>query len=877
MNTRARSPTIRVLHVTDEQDSVEVVTGALERADDRIEVVTARSVDEGLGRLAGDPIDCVVSDYDLPGRNGLEFLEAVRETHGDLPFVLYTDDGSEGVASEAVSAGVTEYLPKRSVTENPGRLAGRCLDAARGYRDRRQAVERRCLLGVVRDVGRVLLRADTCEELDQGVCDVIADADPYCFVWIGDREPGSRRITPRARPTGGGGLADELSAAMEDEADWNPAVEALDAREIRVVHDAEDSPCGPWRELALERGFRSSAAVPLVHESEDHGVLNVYAARPGAFDGSGRSILIDLGADIAHARHALRIRGDLKRTAGRLEALFENSPNMIDIHDADGTILEANPRMCEKLGYSEDELRGMRVWEIDRTIDPERAVSVWATMEPGDRYELEGSYRRRDGSTFPVEVHLQRLGEEEDERFVVISRDISERKRQERKRERILDRVTDAIIEVDEDWRFTTVDDRAEELVGMTEEDLLGESVWEVFSEAVGTQFEEKYRRVMETREPTSFEAYYRGFDGWFTVQAYPDEGGGMSCYFQEVTERKERERELEQYEAIVENTEDGIYVFDTDGRFEFVNRRVVDVSGIGRDAWVDEHVSILADLGTLSEREVGAVEEGIEAIGHGCTDEVSIELTPDVQTDLRVLELRLTAFPAEEGPDRIIGFSRDVTERKRHERELERKNERLEEFVRVVSHDLRNPLNVAEGMLELAREDFDNDRLDDVERAHGRMRVLIDDLLRYAREGETAMDVQPIALAGTVEGCWENVGTSGATLVVDTERTVHADASRLRQLLENLIRNAVDHGGTNVTVTVGDLDDGFYVADDGPGIPPEKQDAVFEVGYSTNREGTGFGLAIAREVADAQGWEIDVTASEAGGARFELTGVDTS
>ncbi|MFC6939346.1 PAS domain S-box protein [Salinirubellus sp. GCM10025818] len=640
MNTRARSPAIRVLHVTDEQDSVEVVTGAFERADDRIEVVTARSVDEGLGRLAGDPIDCVVSDYDLPGRNGLEFLEAVRETHGDLPFVLYTDDGSEGVASEAVSAGVTEYLPKRSVTENPGRLAGRCLDAARGYRDRRQAVERRCLLGVVRDVGRVLLRADTCEELDQGVCDVIADADPYCFVWIGDREPGSRRITPRARPTGGGGLADELSAAMEDEADWNPAVEALDAREIRVVHDAEDSPCGPWRELALERGFRSSAAVPLVHESEDHGVLNVYAARPGAFDGSGRSILIDLGADIAHARHALRIRGDLKRTAGRLEALFENSPNMIDIHDADGTIVEANPRMCEKLGYSEDELRGMRVWEIDRTIDPENAAALWDTIESGERHELEGSYRCRDGLTFPAEVHLQRLGEGKDGPFVVISR---------------------------------------------------------------------------------------------------------------------------------------------------------------------------------------------------------------------------------------------DITERKRHERELERKNERLEEFVRVVSHDLRNPLNVAEGMLDLAREDFDNDRLDDVERAHRRMRVLIDDLLRYAQEGETAMDVQPIALAGMVEGCWENVETSGATLVVDTERTVHADASRLRQLLENLIRNAVDHGGTNVTVTVGDLDDGFYVADDGPGIPPEKRDAVFEVGYSTNREGTGFGLAIAREVADAQGWEIDVTASEAGGARFDLTGVDTS
>ncbi|RDZ33833.1 histidine kinase, partial [Haloferax sp. Atlit-19N] len=92
-------------------------------------------------------------------------------------------------------------------------------------------------------------------------------------------------------------------------------------------------------------------------------------------------------------------------------------------------------------------------------------------------------------------------------------------------------------------------------------------------------------------------------------------------------------------------------------------------------------------------------------------------------------------------------------------------------------------------------------------------------------------------------------------------------------ELLENVFRNAVEHGGTGVQITVGDLPDhrGFYVADTGRGIPVEQREQVFENGYSTNREGTGLGLAIVAEVASAHGWETLVTESDAGGARFEF------
>ncbi|MFB6254063.1 MAG: sensor histidine kinase, partial [Halobacteriaceae archaeon] len=213
--------------------------------------------------------------------------------------------------------------------------------------------------------------------------------------------------------------------------------------------------------------------------------------------------------------------------------------------------------------------------------------------------------------------------------------------------------------------------------------------------------------------------------------------------------------------------------------------------------------------------------------------------------------------------------------ERDKARRELEEQNERLKEFTSIISHDLRNPLNVAEGRLELAREECNSEHLASVARAHERMNVLIDDLLTLAQKGKESIDKKSVSLQADCDACWETVETGEGTLVINTDRTVIADRSQLHQLLENLFRNAIEHGGENVTVTIGELDDGFYVEDDGPGIPESERDKIFNAGYSTSEEGTGFGLSIVKRVADAHGWEIQVTESETGGARFEITGVE--
>ena len=231
-----------------------------------------------------------------------------------------------------------------------------------------------------------------------------------------------------------------------------------------------------------------------------------------------------------------------------------------------------------------------------------------------------------------------------------------------------------------------------------------------------------------------------------------------------------------------------------------------------------------------------------------------------------------------------------DAVESSRTIREAERRRERLERFVEVVSHDLRNPLNVAQGRLELAGDECDSDHLEPAADAVDRSLALIDDLLTLAREGRAVSEVEPVALADAAEDSWASVETGDATLEIEVgaDSEVRGHPGRVKQLLENLLGNAVDHGGDAVRVRVGSIEPmytstraaneggaGFYVADDGPGIPKADRERIFETGYTTATEGTGFGLNIAREIAEAHGWGIRATTSREGGARIEVTGVD--
>lgn len=194
-----------------------------------------------------------------------------------------------------------------------------------------------------------------------------------------------------------------------------------------------------------------------------------------------------------------------------------------------------------------------------------------------------------------------------------------------------------------------------------------------------------------------------------------------------------------------------------------------------------------------------------------------------------------------------------------------------------IVIHDLENPLGVARGNLEIASEECDSEHVDAAARATERMKRLLDELAVLLRNNSTDEPLEPVEPADVAHECWGTISSGDATLEVEAIPPVWADRARLFHAFSNLFENAIEHGGEDVRIEVGETDDadGLYVADDGTGIPPSDHAEVFEWGRSTADNGTGFGLPIVEVLAESHGWTVELETSARDGARIEITDVD--
>lgn len=220
-----------------------------------------------------------------------------------------------------------------------------------------------------------------------------------------------------------------------------------------------------------------------------------------------------------------------------------------------------------------------------------------------------------------------------------------------------------------------------------------------------------------------------------------------------------------------------------------------------------------------------------------------------------------------------LLGVTIDVTEFKRQETELEILRDQFEKFTANLRHDLKNPLQVAIGHLELGRETGDDQSLDHAMEALERIEEIITDLESVAKGGPGDAEPGTTSLTEIIEAVWSVLYTGEATLKNElpaSARTYTAEQT-MRPIFENLFKNAVTHGGSGVTVRVGPLDDGFYVEDTGPGIPESEREAVLEAGYTTAAHGSGMGLSIVADVSAQQGWGLEIGESSDGGTRFEI------
>jgi len=744
---------IRVLHVDDEPDLAELAATYVSREDERIEVVTAAGPDAGERTIEADTIDCVVSDYDMPGRNGIEFLEAVRETDPTLPFILYTGNGSEEVASEAISAGVTDYLQKETGTDQYTVLANRIVNAVESERSR-QALKTR---------NRELQRyKHMINSMHEGVCiydeegrfEIVND---YLVDWYD---------TPAETLVG---QDSGLIAKIRTQADeGDPYAELVAGERDRIVTEVDGD--FPGRGQAV----LSARLSPLWIDDRVAGVVGI-------------------ARDITDRKKRKR---ELEQVNVLLSTLFDTLPQGVLAEDDSRQILAVNQQLF-------------------------------------DIFALSGT---------PAEV---------------VGKDCRE----------------------------------------------VAEQISDVFADPVA--FVEVVERLVAEREPTDGEQFALRDGRTFALSYRPIELSNRRGHLWVYTDESERERltgQLEaQYQTLFEEAPVMAAIIRTEADrpiIEDCNKQFAETLGYEKNAVIETELS--AYYMTDSKHEL--------LDGGGYRRSLDGDFTRERRTlkdaDNEQVETLLRAVPRCDADGNVIGTLAmyvDITERE----EIKRANERLEEFTRIVSHDLRNPLAVAEGRLSLARENCDSDHLAAVARANSRMSALIDDLLTLARDSETVIDTKPIELRSVAATCWKHVETAGGRLILKTDRVVHADERRLKHLFENLFRNAVEHGSTRsqspdgdvakhghpdaakaecepndvstdgtVTVTVGDLDTGFYVEDDGVGIPEAERDKIFDSGYSATSEGTGFGLSIVKGVVDTHGWKISVADAPTGGARFEISGV---
>lgn len=425
---------------------------------------------------------------------------------------------------------------------------------------------------------------------------------------------------------------------------------------------------------------------------------------------------------------------------------------------------------------------------------------------------------------------------------------------------------------LDDEGNFIYVNDAYASIVGYDRAELLGQH-WELLypEEAIDTMYEEILPIIPLEGRWTGRTEYVRRDGERILVDhalAYTDDRT-MICLIIDVTgdgdgvEERINRRDLRQ---MLDSLDDILYVLDPGGDIVEINDRAVEVTGYAPDEIRGQDALRFVapeDRDAVSAKIARALDTGTGRIEADLITKDGTRIPYDLKSS-RIVD-------SKGNPRWIVGVGRDVGERKRRERQIERQLTQFNEFSGVLSHDLKGPINVISGNLQLARETGDPECLDAIERAVDRLEALIDDLAAVMAEGELVSELAPVVVGAIAERIWRSLGTDESNLVIEADTTIRADEAALARLLENLLRNAMEHGGPGVTVRVGRRPDGFYVEDDGPGIPEAERTEVFEVGTSTKGDGGGVGLVSVRQIAEAHGWDVSVTESRSGGARFQI------
>lgn len=587
-----------------------------------------------------------------------------------------------------------------------------------------------------------------------------------------------------------------------------------------------------------------------------------------------------------------------------LYAAIEDAGHAMLVTNRQGTITYVNPTMVELSGYERNELIGETLAVLKSGVHGQEFYQdIWETVLAGDVWEGEVVNERKDGSQYIIDQTIAPITDVDDQitGFVAINSDSTARKRRERDLTFLKEAIDQAGIGIGtygRDGYSTYVNTHLTELFETTPEELEQYHIADLTTDLDRQSFKDYWesfdvgeRRVYETtiqQVGSGMELPVEIVSSRVLIEEEPYQVTSV----RDITERKERERELERFRSAVDHAGHGVVITDTDGTIEYVNEAFETTTGYSATEVVGETPTILKS----GEHDQEFYRELWETILDG---EVWQGEVINERKDGTHYIVDQTIAPLSTDGGGIEGFvaiNRDITQLKEYERELEKQNDRLKEYGHTVAHDLRNPLGLIEHEIDQLRSDIETgktageattvqEHCSEIEDVLAHMGRLIDDLLTMAEQGQHVLAPEQVSLKPVAEDAWKQIvaptlwetdDSTDAQLTVE-DTTLNADPDRLHELLSNLFRNAIEHGAEDVHVRVGPLDfeTGFFVEDDGPGIPPEDHEQIFDRGYTTSDEGTGFGLAIVTQIATAHDWEVVVTDSADNGARFEFHGQD--
>ena len=788
---------ILVLHVDDDPSVTDLTGRFLEREDNRFSVETAISATGGLERIieSSQPPDCVVSDYDMPEMDGIDFLQTVREEYPNLPFILFTGKGSEEIASDAISAGVTDYLQKQPGTEQYELLTNRIQNAVQTQHQRHRAERTDELMRLTEfagDTGGFEINVDTGEVLMTDGC---------------------RRLV---------GLADDATLSLKEAIKlYHPDDQPEVRQAVNRAADTGEQTQGSWRLQALDNTDR------IVDVTLTPAIPSQISPHPSHSMSEGKTE-DETETDITILRGAIH--------------------DVTDSHQREQQLTELN-RVSKDLLTAETQ---------------QEVVDIGVTAA-------------RDVLDFQANALHLSVSETGDTQLVPVAQ-------------------TDELMSLlDEVPTLSVSESIAGRAYQRGEPDIIEDA----------RQHPNAHNPTTNLRGHVYFPLAEHGIliAGSTQKASFDDQdlavgellAGALVAALDRLDREQTARRRAKELSLFFEESPLGAVQWDDKCQFKRVNRQAEEILGYSESELRGESWElIVAD--TDLERVGNAVDSFLNADGGSHIINSNVTKAGETLTcewhNRVVTDADGTVQSVFSSFEDISARKQRRTELQEYKQELEAQNERLAEFTGIVSHDLRNPLAVAEGHLELAMTqtqdvgdnytdgDANGNHIIKARHAIERCQRLIEDLLTLARDGDRVDDIEPIRFDTMIEECWETVETTTATLTIADQRShsdlyIKADKSRLKQLLENLYRNAVEHGGDQVIVSAGIMSDGFYVSDTGPGVPKSAREKIFNAGYSTAENGTGFGLRIVKQVADAHGWEIDVTNdTEQGGARFEFTGV---